>query len=366
MGREGLSSREELGIARRRMRNVLATGAPFDSPEDVVRWFGCVQGQDYWIGRWSLGQRCKKATDASVHRAYVEGKILRTHVLRPTWQFVTPEDIRWILELTGPRVQAGTASRLRQLGLDAALLKKATRVIVRTLKGDEHLTRREFGDVLRKSGIDADASQLGYIFMHLELEGIVCSGVPKGKLHTYALLEERAPKAKSLPYDKALKEFVVRYYTSHGPATVKDLNWWSSLKMSTIREGLEMAGSKLERDVVGGTEFWYARQAAPRPRAPVVHLLQGLDEYIVGYSESRYILDLSRKASLSDLVFSGVLTLDGQFAGSWKRTLNKGAVQIEAALYGRFDEPQMKALEKEVTRYGRFLELDTSLVLTKL
>ena len=58
-----------------------------------------------------------------MQRALAEGAILRTHVLRPTWHFVTPDDIRWLLRLTAPRVQALNAGMYRKLELDAPVLK---------------------------------------------------------------------------------------------------------------------------------------------------------------------------------------------------------------------------------------------------
>ena len=63
-----------------------------------------------------------------VERACADGRILRTHVLRPTWHFVLPADIRWMLALTAPRVRAAMASYDRKLGsTDAVFAARAGR-----------------------------------------------------------------------------------------------------------------------------------------------------------------------------------------------------------------------------------------------
>jgi len=69
-----------------------------------VGWLGAVQSQDYGPAKWAVGMRQRRASDAAVERAFAEGRILRTHVLRPTWHFVLPADIRWLLTATAPRL----------------------------------------------------------------------------------------------------------------------------------------------------------------------------------------------------------------------------------------------------------------------
>src|SRR5688572_30780131 len=102
-----------------RMWNERLAGSALRRPDDVVAWLGAVQSQDYAGARWALAQRLGAAeTDDVIEKAFDEGRILRTHVLRPTWHFLAPADIRWILKLSAPRVhqQNGFAYRLSGLG----------------------------------------------------------------------------------------------------------------------------------------------------------------------------------------------------------------------------------------------------------
>jgi len=355
-------------IAHRRLHNLRLEGAPLQAPEEVVGWLGAVQSQDYGPAKWSLAERTGGVADAAVERAFADGAILRTHVLRPTWHFVVPADIRWMLELTAPRVHALNAYYYRQLGLDDAVFEKSHALLAGALQGGTQLTRRQLGAMLEEAGIALGGFRLAYLLMNAELHGVICSGALRGRQHTYALLEERTPQAEPRTRDEALAELTLRYYRSHGPATVKDFAWWSSLTAADIRNGLEMAGSRLQHEVVDGVAYWFAASApSAGADSPTVHLLQGYDEYIVGYSQSKSLLNLAGRAlAQTRPVFNGVAILDGQVAGHWKRTVSGGAVGFEVALYEPFDGAQARALQAAADRYGEFLGLPATVVTTQL
>jgi hypothetical protein len=355
-------------MAQWRLHNLRLESAPLPAPEAVVSWLGAVQSQDFGPAKWSLAQRTPGTVDAAVDRAFADGAILRTHILRPTWHFVSPADIGWLLELTAPRVHALNAYYYRRLGLDDGVFERSTAALAGALEGGAQRTRRQLAAALEGAGIELGGFRLAYLLMHAELDGIVCSGAPRGKQQTYALLEERAPQAASLPREQALVELTVRYFTSHGPATVKDFGWWSSLTAADIRQGLELAGSRLQREVVDGVAYWFAGSPPPtRPASPQVHLLQGYDEYLVGYSQSKSVLNLAGRALLATRpVFNGVAILDGQLAGHWKRTVGRDTVAFEVALYEPFDDAQTKALQAAADRHGEFLGLAASVTTTAI
>src|SRR6188768_2548794 len=113
-----------MDVARARLASQRLIGAPFATPEEVVGWLGAVQAQDYAGAKWAVAQRAAGCSDADVEQACREGRILRTHVLRPTWHFVLPDDVRWMLALTAPRVRAAMAYYDRKLGLDEAVFRR--------------------------------------------------------------------------------------------------------------------------------------------------------------------------------------------------------------------------------------------------
>lgn len=356
-------------IARWRMHNQRLSGRLFSSPEDTIRWLVAVQSQDFGPAKWSVGVRTDGVTDADLDRAYADGTILRTHLLRPTWHFVLPEDVGWLLEFTAPRIRVRNGHRYRQLGLDEDVRTRSRRLIERALDGGDHRTRAELEAVLRNGGIDTTGQRLPYLLMDAEVEGIVCSGRPSGKTHTYALLDERAPGARTLSRDDALAELVSRFFASHGPATEKDLQSWSSLTLAEIRRGTAMAEFDLKCDVVGERSYWYVGRRPDRePAGPTAHFLQGYDEYFVGYRESRDAVDASgiARASEAEVSFNGEVVLDGQRAGRWRRALRKETVTFDVVVYRPLETGERAAVEAAADRFGAFLERDAAVELSTL
>jgi hypothetical protein len=324
-----------------------------------------MQSQEFAYARWSVAQRADSVTAAAIDRAFADGSILRIHVIRPTWHFVSAEDIRWILEITGPRVHALSAYYFRQLGIDASLATRTNTLFARSLEGGRQLTRKEMGASLQNAGISASGIKLAYLLIHAELDGVICSGALRGKQHTYALLADRAPKAKSLGRDEALAELTRRYFASRGPATLKDYLVWSSLSAAQGKKGLEMVKEHLEHDVVDGRTYWFAPPSTNgRPKSPVIDLVQGYDEYVMSYSESRDVLFGPAPGSsrpLDRTAFYHSILLDGRLIGHWRHVLEKNKVIIETQLDRPFSATEKRALKMAVERYGVFLQLPATL-----
>jgi len=213
---------DALATVRRRLREQRLAGPPAATPADVVRWLGAVQAQEFAEAKWSLAER-GDGTDDAVEASFARGEILRTHVLRPTWHFVAREDVRWLLRLTRPRVHALNRFMYGKLGLGADVLARGQAELARALAGGEALTRRELAGRLAAAGLPAAGLALGYVLMHAELEEVICSGPRRGRQQTYVLLDDRVPGGgPELPRERALAELAQRYFSSHGPATIRD------------------------------------------------------------------------------------------------------------------------------------------------
>jgi hypothetical protein len=355
-----------LEIARRRMRNSRLTGAGFKTPEEAVGWHLAMQAQDYGPANWSIGQRSKGLVDDDIDDALATGSIVRTHVLRPTWHFVARDDIRWLLALSGPRVQQGNAGRYRQLGLDERTRARCETVIQTALEGGARLTRNEIAAVLDDARIDREGQRMPYILMHCELEALIGSGGISGKQQTYALLDERAPSAPELDRDEALVQLVRRYLRSHGPATVKDMSWWSGLTMADIRKAFDLLGSEVRSETVDEIVFWsMASEDTSPPPARGAHLLQTYDELVVGYTRSRFFGDPGverARAAWGDRTFpSGGLLLDGRIGGHWRRTIERDRIDVEIHLYEEPKRGATKAVGAAAADLGRFFGREVAL-----
>ena len=355
-----------MNIAAHRLRNQRLVGTPFDAPADAVRWLGAVQAQDYSGAKWALALRTRDAADAALDRAFDAGAFVRTHVMRPTWHFVAPEDLRWLLALTGPRVHAVNGHMYRKLELDAALLRRAHARFTKALRGGRSLTRQELASVLDAGGIEARGQRLAYVVMHAELDALLCSGPMRGRQHTYMLLEERVPPAPALARDEALVRLAQRYFTSHGPATVHDFAWWSGLTVADAKEGVALAGSALEHLTLDGKTYWMAAATGSVDgHGPTVHLLPNYDEHVVAYRDHGPTLDPGTAGALRART-DGPLDVhlvarDGLVVGGWRRTLGKSSVVVSIDLLLALRRREMTALRGAAEDYGRFLGLPVTL-----
>jgi hypothetical protein len=340
-----------------RLRNSRLAGNPLESAESVVRWLCAVQSQDYAGAKWAIGQRAPGVTDSGIDRLFNEGVILRTHVLRPTWHFVLPADIRWMLRLSRPRVKAALAYYDRILEIDERIVAKSSAALTGALQGGTALTRAEIAEVYQRTGLPTEGQRVGHLLMHAELDGVICSGGLRGRRFNYALLDERAPQTVELTGDAALAELAARYFASHGPAQLRDFAWWSGLAIRQARSGVELAAPTLHSVTVdGSTYFFAAGLAAPRDRRPLVHLLPNWDEYLVGYADRSLHVDaatVTTRPAPSELLANSIV-VDGRIIGGWRRAVAGDAVTVTARPRVGLTTAQAAAIERSCDRYGRF------------
>jgi len=345
-------------IIRVRLRQQRLGPEKCATPAETVAWLGAVQAQDFPAAKWALGLRTRGATDASVEDAFNRGAILRTHVMRPTWHFVAPADIRSVLALTGPRVHAVNAHRYRELGLDRRLLSRSHAALTRALEGGQYLTRAELAERLVKNRIPAAGQALAYILMHAELEGLICSGPRRGKQFTYALLEERVPRGKALPRDDALAAWALRYFTGHGPAQLEDFAWWSGLTLADARRGLEAAARHLVSEVCSGKTYWFSVSPVTGSRAaPKALLLSIYDEYTIAYRDRRVLGEkryVERLLSMGNAL-TAALVLDGKVVGTWKRAITRDALEVAISPFRPLRKEEREAFRAAAESYGAFL-----------
>ena len=357
---------DELITERLRNQHLMRPGKR--EPAQVVASLGAIQAQDYPAAKWAVGLRAPGCDSAHIEEAFNSGAILRTHVLRPTWHFVAAADIRWLVELSAPRVHAANAYYYKQSGLDAKVFARSCAMMSRVLEGGQHKTRAELAIALKRAKVPAEGLKLAYIMMSAELDGVICSGPRRGKQFTYALLEERAPQARSLDRAEAIAELAKRYFSSHGPATIRDFVWWSGLTVKDAQLGIDAVKAALHRETIAGRDYY---SLAPPPAGRVAPakgctalLLPNYDEYLIAYKDRGAVVDSARAANIvarSNGAFPHHLVIDGRLAGSWARTFKGNSVLIEVAPYKKLTPAQSRAVMSAADCYGEFQGLPMSL-----
>jgi len=336
------------------------------SPVEVVRSLVAVQAQDYPGAKWGIGQRMLNATDDLIEQAINDGLILRLHVMRPTWHFVVADDIRWLVMLTAPRVNAVSSHYYRKAELDEATFRRTNKILIKTLQGGKQLTRDELREAVKRGGVEpGDSIRFGHIMHRSELDGIVCSGTRKGNKFTYALLDERVPVSRIVETDEALAELTLRYFTSRGPATLHDFVWWSGLTAGLARRSIDILGDQLRSEEVEGKTYWLppSSEVKPQPPGRKAHLLPSYDEYFIAYKDRSAAMPvgIDQKGMASRVAFDAPLIVDGQVVGSWKRVLAKEVVTTRVTPFLSLPKSDQTLVIRECETYANFLKLDSKI-----
>jgi Winged helix DNA-binding domain len=335
------------------------------TPEAVVTGLGAIQAQDYTGALWSIGLRLADATRASIEQAIAEKSIVRTWPMRGTLHFVPAADARWMLELLAPRILKGAAGRHRQLELDSGAFSRSRNIIRKALQQHRVMTRRDIFAALEAGGIGTGGQRGIHILQQLSMECTLCYGPHAEKQPTFALFDDWIVASRTLAREEALRTIAERYFTGHGPATVRDFVWWTGLTMADAKLALHLAKESLESYLDDGAEHWMAAGLTLREDAePAAHLLPGFDEYLLGYTNRSAALPpryADRVVPGGNGVFLATLVLDGLVRGTWRRETGPKGVVIEASPFGRLTAAEKHAFTAPSERYARFLDMPVTL-----
>jgi hypothetical protein len=328
-------------------------------PTAAVRHLLALQSQDYASGLWTIGLRTNGATRDAVEAAQASGTIVRSWPMRGTLHFVAAEDLGWMLELTAERIIRSAAGRHRQLELEDADFERAAAIARERLTGGTHLGRRELLAAFDQGGVSTAGQRGVHMLGKLaQLRILVLCGQTD-----WALYEEWIPNPRRLERDDALREFALRYFSAHGPATVRDFSWWSSLTLTDARRGLDLAREQLDELDVDGVTYYLRPGLEPAKAA--VHLLPGFDEYLLGYSDHAAPLAGEGVEIIvpgGNGVFLPTIVVNGEVVGSWRRATKGAKTTLTPQPFHRLTASAEAGLAKAARRYGHFLGATVGLV----
>jgi winged helix DNA-binding protein len=358
-------------VLSRRLSTQRLTGDAPSTAAEVVRMLGCVQSQEYGHALWSLGMRTSGLTAADVQAEFDSGFFLRTHILRPTWHFVAAEDIRWILQVTAPRVQKLNQTIYRQNGLDPATLEQGLAIIIEELEGRRYRTRVELARALADRGLASQGVGLAYIVMNAELAGVICSGPVRGAQQTYALLEERVPRSTGADARSAsgarradIPELAARFFRGHGPASLQDLARWSSLTVGQCRDALDVIKDQLGCISVEGEELWFDPAAPPPGPVPGALLLPLYDELTLSYPVINFPQSTGHPHQRGEDLFIGCVIISETNVGLWRRTLRGRKMIMEITVSAGVLPKSRDILEAAAADLATFLGKELELTIS--
>lgn len=343
-------------IAHRLVRHQIAETS-FTQPEEIIAYYGAMQAQDWSMAKWALGLRLPHLREKDVDDQFNSGKILRTHMLRPTWHIVSPKDIRWMQKLTSPRVHQFNKTYYQKFDLGPKEFSKTEGILQKVLQGKNYLTRDELKTSFEKNRIKTDPLSLALILMHAELEALICSGPRKGKQFTYALLDEMIPAAKEISTEAALKKLAHLYFISRGPATIKDFSWWSGLTMKDAKSGVEMLDKSFVKEVIEGQEYIFKPMSIPDLKGKqTTFLIPDYDEYGISYKDRSLYHHPKWKETeaMTNADYFHAIAVDGYFGGTWSKKTIKNKIIAEIQPFVSLSAKQMKSVEKAQLVFNSF------------
>lgn len=359
MTRTFTAHRRQLTALRLSAQGIAAGDVRPGDPATTVRRLLCVQAQDFSGAKWSVGLRTPGSTDASIEASLAAGDIVRSWPMRGTLHFVPPEDLGWILSLTADRIIKSTAGRERELELTEAEFATARDVALERLSGGRALTRDELLAGFVAAGVPTTGQRGVHILQRLCLDRVTVFGPLQGKKHTFVLFDDWVRSPRVLEREEALGEFARRYFAGHGPATVRDFAWWSSLTLTDARIGLAVARDRLDELEVDGTAYFLERDTPAAASATVA--LPGFDEYLLGYQDRSAALTAEHAKLVvpgGNGLFLPTIVVDGEVVGLWRRTITRSGVAVEPRPFAALSARARSRFDAAVGRYARFLGLE--------
>ena len=332
-----MATSDKLRVARLRLAaQGLLPGIPAGSGRagttaDVVGRMGMMQAQDLAQACWAVGVRLPGSTRARIQEALESGSIVRSWGARGTLMFLDPRMLHRLLSVTAPRIRAQAAGTWRSENITEAELESLLPVIVERC-GTTGASRSELMEAMSDAGSDVSGQRGYHLLVALSLGGQIVQGRMEPGSDTRQLFmasAEWSPGAapeKTADYaEEALREIVLRYFGSHGPATVADCAWWLGLGLTPVRSTLKTLGTELSTRELGGKTYYLAPDIdalwddAPGSRS--VLALPGFDEFLLGYQDRTATLAPEHSDAIApggNGVFRRTLVSGGQTLGTWQ------------------------------------------------
>ncbi|MBP5535543.1 MAG: AlkZ family DNA glycosylase [Bacteroidales bacterium] len=337
-----------------RLLNQQLAAPQFSDPAEVVDYLGALQAQEYRLMRWGVAMRTRKPSAEAFGQAYDDGRIIRLHLMRGTWQLVSAADYWPLLGLCGTKalsvIKGWMSSNKISIPDDEA--RRIGDILAQTAADRGSVTKEDFVEALAAKGIVMDDHRLSYHIRFAELSGTLCNGNLLPYKATYALTAHKVGPSCPTDRDETLAMLTSKYFRSRQPATLEDYMWWSGLNMRDCRRGIEMLGGYLHRVTWGGREFYLTDDCRTRGLRHGSYLfLPPYDEYLIGYKSRDIVLEPqhSHMAHNNSGNFKPIIALDGVVCGNWAPF----SEECRAEFFLGDHDPA--APLKEWTRYRNFL-----------
>ncbi|MDQ0632966.1 hypothetical protein QFZ40_000875 [Arthrobacter pascens] len=316
-------SRTIMGRLRLASQGLLGPG--LGSVPEAVRWMTASQAQNLQEALWAVGLRVPAAGLTAVRAALDNGVVIRSWPMRGTLHLVAPEDLSWMLGLTADRLTRSIAGRHRELDITWADIEKCRDIALERVTGGGSLSRTELFDVFEAAGQPTTGQRGIHILGTLCRHGWLVQGPLAGNQQLLVAFDEWIPESRKLERQEGIAEFALRYFRSHGPATLRDFAWWTQIPLTEVRTAFEQVRGQLVELKFGDASYWMSPDTAALLDAGVpgqrsVLLLPGFDEFVLGYQDRSLVLAPEHAGKVvpgGNGVFKKTLVGGGEVTGTW-------------------------------------------------
>jgi len=312
-------------MGRLRLASQGLLGAGLGSVPEAVRWMTASQAQNLQEALWAVGLRVPGAGLTDVRAALDSGSVVRSWPMRGTLHLVAPEDLRWMLGLTAERLTRSIAGRHRELDITWADIEKCRDVALERLAGGGSLSRAELFGVFEAAGQPTTGQRGIHILGTLCRHGWLVQGPLAGNQQLLVAFDEWIPVSRTLERQEGIAEFALRYFRSHGPATLRDFAWWTQIPLTDVRPAFKEISGQLVELEFDDTSYWMSPETASMlddgvPGQRSVLLLPGFDEFLLGYQDRSLVLAPGHANKIvpgGNGVFRKTLVAGGEVVGTW-------------------------------------------------
>ena len=319
---------------------------------------------------------------ADVQAEFDRGDFLRTHILRPTWHLVAAEDIRWILEVTAPRVQKLNQTIYRQERPRSGHPGPRPRTDRRGAGGravsDPGRARPGVGrPTPRQSAprVGLHRHERRTRRSHLQRADArrstdLCTAWTSGRRARDAdalrASANRGYQARCASRTRTgdASELARRFFLGHGPASIQDLARWSSLTISQCREALEAIKDRLDCITVEGVELWFDPDAPPVGPSSGALLVPLYDELTLSYPVINFPQANGHPHPPGEDLFVGCVIIAETNVGTWRRTVQGRKMIMEIALAPGVVRRSAALVEAAASKLATFLGKELELTIT--
>lgn len=332
-------TRSVMGRLRLAAQGLLGPG--LGSVPDAVRWMTAIQAQDLQAALWAVGLRVPVTGLASVRAALDSGAVVRSWPMRGTLHLVAPEDLRWMLSLTADRLTRSIAGRHRELDIAWADIEKCRDVALERIAAGGPVSRAGLFEAFETAGQPTTGQRGIHILGTLCRHAWLVQGPLAGNQQLLVAFDEWIPNSRDLGREDGIAEFMLRYFRSHGPATLRDFAWWTQIPLTEVRSALEQVRGGLVELEFGEVSYWLSPEVAALlddgvPGQRSVLLLPGFDEFLLGYQDRSLVLSpehANRIVPGSNGVFKKTLVAGGEVIGTWARAGTSRSAAVVPELF---------------------------------